>query len=182
MPRSFSAFDPDQKSSKRQSLRKQDGGAERIGCSSHRRDRLQSRRGAQILGVLPWPPRDVADDPGIVPISPKSFGIPGVKIDGAFIDLPGGVILELLDYQLPDRRANPPATSNPGNIHICLGVENADDAWRRAIECGATPVRREGPIAVDDGPNGARASPTFESMTESRWKSTRAASSAGGQP
>ncbi len=52
---------------------------------------------------------------------------------------------------------NAPATANPGNVHICLAVENADDAWRRAIECGAAPVRRDGPVEVDDGPNkGAR--------------------------
>ncbi len=34
-----------------------------IGCSSHRRHRRQSRRGARFLGVVSWPPRDVADDP-----------------------------------------------------------------------------------------------------------------------
>lgn len=91
------------------------------------------------------------------PYLAEIIGISGVSIDGAFIDLPGGVILELLDYQVPDRRANSPATSNPGNIHICVLVEDADEAWRRAIDCGAIPVRREGPIAVDDGPNkGAR--------------------------
>lgn len=116
------------------------------------------------------------------PYLAEIIGIPGVKIDGAFIDLPGGVILELLDYQLPDRRANPPATSNPGNIHICLGVENADEAWRRAIECGATPVRREGPIAVDDGPNrGARVAylQIHDGVTLEVYQG---ASSAGGQP
>jgi catechol 2,3-dioxygenase-like lactoylglutathione lyase family enzyme len=85
------------------------------------------------------------------------IGIPGVRIDGAFIDLPGGAILELLEYQNVERQPHSPATANPGNVHICLGVENADAAWRRAIECGATPVRREGPVEVDDGPNkGAR--------------------------
>jgi catechol 2,3-dioxygenase-like lactoylglutathione lyase family enzyme len=85
------------------------------------------------------------------------IGIPGVEIDGAFIDLPGGVILELLEYQTADRRANPSATANPGNVHICLAVEDADAAWRRAVDCGAAPVRREGPVEVDNGPNrGAR--------------------------
>jgi hypothetical protein len=84
------------------------------------------------------------------------IGIPGVEIDGAFIDLPGGVILELLEYQTADRRANPPAP-NPGNGHICLAVEDADAAWRRAVDCGAARVCREGPVEVDNGPNrGAR--------------------------
>jgi hypothetical protein len=85
------------------------------------------------------------------------IGIPGVEIDAAFVDLPGGVILELLEYRAADKVANPPATKNPGNVHICLAVENADAAWRRAVDCGAAPVRREGPVEVDDGPNkGAR--------------------------
>ena len=91
------------------------------------------------------------------PYLAEIIGIPGVRIDGAFIDLPGGVILELLEYQNAERQPHSPATANPGNVHICLAVENADAAWRRAIECGATPVRREGPVEVDDGPNkGAR--------------------------
>jgi catechol 2,3-dioxygenase-like lactoylglutathione lyase family enzyme len=88
----------------------------------------------------------------------RHVGIPGVAIEAAFIDLPGAVVLELLDYQTADKRANPSATANPGNVHLCLEVANADAAWRRAVECGATPVRREGPVAVDAGPNvGARA-------------------------
>jgi catechol 2,3-dioxygenase-like lactoylglutathione lyase family enzyme len=91
------------------------------------------------------------------PYLAEIIGIPGVRIDGAFIDLPGGVILELLEYQNAERQPHSPATANPGNVHICLGVENADAAWRRAIECGATPVRQGGPVEVDDGPNkGAR--------------------------
>jgi catechol 2,3-dioxygenase-like lactoylglutathione lyase family enzyme len=91
------------------------------------------------------------------PYLAEIIGIPGVEIDGAFVDLPGGVILELLQYRTADKVANPAATANPGNVHICLAVENADAAWRRAVDCGAAPVRRDGPVEVDDGPNrGAR--------------------------
>jgi catechol 2,3-dioxygenase-like lactoylglutathione lyase family enzyme len=87
----------------------------------------------------------------------KIIGIPGVSIKAAFVDLPGGVILELLDYQTPDRRTNPEATANPGNVHLCLAVEDAGAAWRHAVDCGAKPVRREGPVEIDGGPNvGAR--------------------------
>jgi catechol 2,3-dioxygenase-like lactoylglutathione lyase family enzyme len=86
----------------------------------------------------------------------KIVGIPGVSINAAFVDLPGGVILELLDYQ-QEKRANPEATANPGNIHLCLGVEDASAAWRHAVDCGAKPVRSEGPVEIDHGPNvGAR--------------------------
>jgi catechol 2,3-dioxygenase-like lactoylglutathione lyase family enzyme len=87
----------------------------------------------------------------------KVVGIPGVAINAAFVDLPGGVILELLDYQTPDKLSNPEATANPGNIHLCLAVEDAGAAWKHAIDCGAKPVRREGPVEIDHGPNvGAR--------------------------
>jgi catechol 2,3-dioxygenase-like lactoylglutathione lyase family enzyme len=87
----------------------------------------------------------------------KILGIPGVSVKAAFVDLPGGVILELLDYQVPDKRANPDATQNPGNIHLCLAVEDVGVAWKHAVDCGAKPVRREGPLEIDGGPNvGAR--------------------------
>jgi catechol 2,3-dioxygenase-like lactoylglutathione lyase family enzyme len=87
----------------------------------------------------------------------KIIGIPGVSIKGAFVELPGGVILELLDYETPDKRGNPETTANPGNIHLCLAVEDAPAAWKHAVACGARPVSREGPVEVDGGPNtGAR--------------------------
>lgn len=80
-----------------------------------------------------------------------------VSIKGAFVALAGGVILELLDYEASDKRSNPESTANPGNIHLCLAVEDARLAWKHAVDCGATPVSLEGPIEVDGGPNvGAR--------------------------
>ena len=91
------------------------------------------------------------------PYLSKIIGIPGVSIKGAFVELPGGVILELLDYEAPEKRGNPETTANPGNIHLCLAVEDAGFAWKHAVDCGAKPVSREGPIEVDGGPNaGAR--------------------------
>ena len=91
------------------------------------------------------------------PYLSKIIGIPGVSIKGAFIELPGGVILELLDYQDPGKRSNPETTANPGNIHLCLAVEDARFAWKHAVDCGAKPVSLEGPVEVDGGPNsGAR--------------------------
>jgi catechol 2,3-dioxygenase-like lactoylglutathione lyase family enzyme len=87
----------------------------------------------------------------------RHVGYPGVAIRAAFIDLPGGTILELLDYQVPARTPLPEATANPGNVHLCLAVEDAAIAWRHAVACGARPIVREGPVEVDAGPNeGAR--------------------------
>lgn len=83
----------------------------------------------------------------------RHVGYPGLSIKAAFIDLPGGNTLELLDYQFPGKTPNPEETANPGNVHLCLTVEDAATAWRRAVDCGARPVVPEGPIEVDGGPN-----------------------------
>ena len=81
------------------------------------------------------------------------LGFPGVQIDAAFVDLPGGVILELLDYRLPDRVPHTDDTRHPGNVHLCFRVEDADAAWRHAVDCGARPVDPGGPVELDGGPN-----------------------------
>jgi catechol 2,3-dioxygenase-like lactoylglutathione lyase family enzyme len=87
----------------------------------------------------------------------ESVGYPGVSIEAAFFDLPGGVALELLDYQLEGREPIPAETKHPGNVHLCLDVTAADDVWRRAVELGARPLREAGPVDIDAGPNrGAR--------------------------
>ena len=107
-----------------------------------------------FLGVEPrW--RTVLDRPYLA----KHLGYPGVSIDAAFLDLPGGIVLELLDYRVDGKTQNPDATANPGNVHLCLEVDDASAAWDRAVAAGARPVVPEGPIDVDAGPNrGARAS------------------------
>jgi catechol 2,3-dioxygenase-like lactoylglutathione lyase family enzyme len=87
-----------------------------------------------------------------------SVGYPGVVIEAALVDLPGGGLLELLDYRVDGRAPVPEATANPGNVHLCLGVGDAAEAWRRAVAAGARPVNPDGPVTVDAGPNeGARA-------------------------
>jgi catechol 2,3-dioxygenase-like lactoylglutathione lyase family enzyme len=106
-----------------------------------------------FLGVEPrW--RTVLDRPYLG----RHVGYPGVKIDVAFVDLPGGTVLELLDYEVPDKARNPAETANPGNVHLCLRVGDARAAWEQAVAAGATPLVTNGPVEVDGGPNhGARA-------------------------
>jgi catechol 2,3-dioxygenase-like lactoylglutathione lyase family enzyme len=106
-----------------------------------------------FLGIEPrW--RTVLDRPYLG----RHVGYPGVEIDAAFVDLPGGIVLELLDYRVDGKAPNPEATANPGNVHLCFGVEDARAAWERAVAAGATPLVPEGPVEVDGGPNrGARA-------------------------
>jgi catechol 2,3-dioxygenase-like lactoylglutathione lyase family enzyme len=88
----------------------------------------------------------------------RHVGYPGVSIDAAFVDLPGGGVLELLDYRVEDKAELAAGTANPGNVHLCLDVSDAEHVWARAVECGAVPVVSDGPVSVDGGPNaGARA-------------------------
>jgi len=82
----------------------------------------------------------------------RHVGYPGVSIRAAFIDLPGGNTLELLDYQT-EKTPLPEASANPGHVHLCLAVGDARTAWTRAVACGARPVVPDGPVAVDAGPN-----------------------------
>jgi len=89
----------------------------------------------------------------------RHVGYPGVQIEAAFVDLPGGTVLELLDYRVEGKVALPGETANPGNAHLCLEVDDAQSAWQRAVACGAHPLVADGPVTVDAGPNeGARAS------------------------
>jgi catechol 2,3-dioxygenase-like lactoylglutathione lyase family enzyme len=93
-----------------------------------------------------------------LPYLSRVVGYPNVAIKAAFIDLPGGGVIELLDYQVDDRTANPEATANPGNLHLCLRVSDARADWDNAVRCGARPISPDGPVAVDGGPNiGAQA-------------------------
>jgi catechol 2,3-dioxygenase-like lactoylglutathione lyase family enzyme len=88
----------------------------------------------------------------------RHVGYPGVTIDAAFLDLPGGLILELLEYRVESKEPNPEANANPGHVHLCLLVDDAGEWWRRAVELGARPLVADGPVEVDGGPNrGARA-------------------------
>jgi catechol 2,3-dioxygenase-like lactoylglutathione lyase family enzyme len=88
----------------------------------------------------------------------RHVGYPGVSIEAAFVDLPGGLVLELLEYRTAEKQGNPAGTANPGNVHLCLLVDDARAWWERAVALGARPVVPEGPVDVDGGPNeGARA-------------------------
>lgn len=84
-------------------------------------------------------------------------GYPGIRIDAAMFELPGGVLLELLEYQGQPAGANEEATHRPGHVHLCLLVDDMDAVRARALELGARPVApRAGEVSA--GPNaGARA-------------------------
>ncbi len=75
----------------------------------------------------------------------------GLRIDSCWIDLPGGVALELLRYLDCDDAPYDPGTAHPGNVHVCLHVDDMEAAHAHAVACGARPVS-ERPIHVAAGP------------------------------
>jgi len=91
------------------------------------------------------------------PYLSKVVGYPNVEIRAAFFDVPGGIVIELLDYQVASRSPNTDATANPGNVHVCVKVSDAADSWQRAVAAGARSLS-DGPVDIDGGPNkGAKA-------------------------
>lgn len=104
-----------------------------------------------FLGMRPrW--RRILDAPYLA----RVVGYPGIRIDACLLDLPGGIILEMLHYLDRDEAPHDSATAHPGNVHICLNVDDIDTQWARAVSLGARPVS-DAPVEVTAGPNaGAR--------------------------
>ena len=100
----------------------------------------------RLLGAQPRN-RRVLDGPQVGTM----VGYPGIRIDSCWLDLPGGVALELLQYLERDDVPYDPGTAHPGNVHVCLVVEDMDRSHRHAVACGAVPVS-ERPIEVASGP------------------------------
>jgi catechol 2,3-dioxygenase-like lactoylglutathione lyase family enzyme len=106
---------------------------------------------ARLIGATPRG-RTVLQGPQL----PTLVGYPGIRIESCWIDLPGGTALELLRYLDRDERPYDPGTAHPGNVHVCLQVDDMDAAHAHAVGCGATPVS-ERAIVVASGPRaGAR--------------------------
>lgn len=87
------------------------------------------------------------------PYLSQVVGYPNVAIKAAFVDLPGGGVIELLDYQVDGRVTNPEATANANNLHLCLRSADIRADWQKAVNAGARPLSPGGPVAVDGGPN-----------------------------
>lgn len=104
-----------------------------------------------LLGVAARDHR-LLDGPGVATM----VGYPGVRIRRCWVDLPGGIALELLEYLDRDEHRNPAGTAHPGNVHLCLRVDDMAAAHPHAVACGAEPVS-PAPIEVQAGPlEGAR--------------------------
>lgn len=106
---------------------------------------------ARLVGATPRD-RRVLEGPQLATM----VGYPGIRIEVCWLDLPGGTALELLRYLDRDDAPNDPGTAHPGNVHVCLHVDDMGAAHAHAVACGARPVS-ERPIDVTAGPRaGAR--------------------------
>ena len=99
-----------------------------LGVESRDRDQLA---GPQLGSLLGYPP--------------------GLRIDRCWVDLPAGGALELLQYLDRDDTPYDEGTAHPGNVHVCLAVDDMAAAHTHALAAGARPVG--GPIEVKAGPN-----------------------------
>jgi catechol 2,3-dioxygenase-like lactoylglutathione lyase family enzyme len=96
--------------------------------------------------------RRVADAPFLGDL----VGYPGAVLEIAWIDLPGGLPLELVRYQEPIEEPLATGSAHPGSVHLCLGVTDLDAAIERALAAGAT-LASIAPVTIPAGPNqGAR--------------------------
>ena len=93
------------------------------------------------------------------PYLSRVVGYPDVSIKAAFVDLPGGVIIELLDYQT-SRIASPTPRRPPTRATFIFASPSRTRERRgdTRVACGARAVSRDGPVDIDGGPNvGAKA-------------------------
>lgn len=79
------------------------------------------------------------------------LGYPKARMDSCWFDLPGGVALELLDYLEPHEDAYEHGNAHPGNVHVCLHVEDMESAHAHALAAGAIAVS-PAPITIAQGP------------------------------
>jgi lactoylglutathione lyase len=90
------------------------------------------------------------------PYLPVVLALDFERLRAVYLRIPGGVFVELLEYQGIDRR---PAASRPcdyGAGHLCLYVDGIDEIHGRLTEMGFK-ARSDGPVDISSGPNaGAR--------------------------
>lgn len=79
------------------------------------------------------------------------LGYPAARMDSCWFDLPGGVALELLQYLEPLEQPYEHGNAHPGNVHVCLEVDDMETAHPHAVAAGALPVS-PAPITIARGP------------------------------
>jgi catechol 2,3-dioxygenase-like lactoylglutathione lyase family enzyme len=78
------------------------------------------------------------------------LGQPGARVRIADLMLPGGAILELIQYEHPVGRPVSASHTQPGTAHIALGVRDLAGLRARLIAAGVDIVS-ERPVTIDSG-------------------------------
>ena len=101
---------------------------------------------SQLLGVDPVLRRRSAD-----PYMGAMIGYTGCEMEFAYLPLPGGeAMLELIQYDEPASAVGM-ETSNLGNGHLCLLVDDIHAEFERLSAIGS--FRSPAPVAIDAGAN-----------------------------
>lgn len=83
-------------------------------------------------------------------------GYPGIVLEIAWLDLPGGGALELVRHNERPEPPLPGGTAHAGAVHVCFAVADLDAAARAALAAGAT-LASTSAVEIPSGPNqGAR--------------------------
>ena len=80
----------------------------------------------------------------------RIVGYPGVKMECAFWRLPGGAVLELLEYLDPRPGQVDMETYNAGNAHLCLVVDDLASEFERLRD--HVEFRDPEPVEIPWGP------------------------------
>jgi catechol 2,3-dioxygenase-like lactoylglutathione lyase family enzyme len=80
----------------------------------------------------------------------RIIGYPGLDLEGAFFPLPGGGVLELLQYHHPAAGRVDMETSNIGNGHLGLASEDIHADYERLRD--HVDFRGPAPVRIPSGP------------------------------
>lgn len=78
------------------------------------------------------------------------IGLGPVRLEWAELDVPGGGLLELFRYLRPEGTPRAGRTSDPGDVHVCLEVQDLDELVARLAAAGV-PRRSAEAVALDGG-------------------------------
>ena len=99
--------------------------------------------GEEPVGRLGWEPEN--DE-----FVGRIIGYPGLAIEAAFFLLPGGMILELLEYRHPPAGAVDMETTNVGNGHLGLRTDDIHAEYERLR--AHVEFRNHEPVLIPSGP------------------------------
>jgi hypothetical protein len=93
------------------------------------------------------------------PPTSSIVGHPQAEIETCIVELPGGHLIELLEYCSPpqdERKVLKPMSWDVGSWHMCLTVENLDRTIEtlEALKTGWSKMAK--PLTVESGPNAGR--------------------------